>query len=189
MLRERIFGGLLVNYKGLEVEVVVSDVESELIEEGIDLMFFWGRPRTGSYVVRKVCSSMLGLFASASYLERNGVPKVIDDLKEYCCFWGGGQAELKLRDGSGVKAISLRNRLKSKSVPALINIADHGMGILLANTLYMANSSSLMRVLPDFHAEGEGLYVVYSNPHALSASARVVLDYALMISMRLLESG
>lgn len=175
---------LLEVHSELEIEIIVSDEEKNLIEEGIDLMFHFGEPRKGSYIIRRLCGSELGLYASPSYLAANGLPERPEELELHNCFHCTGEnfVEIKRRDGSDAKKITLCKRLKSRSIPALINAAEHGVGIVLINASCMANNNSLTRVLPEFIADGAPLFAAYSNHHALSACARVVMDYAFQRS-------
>ena len=175
---------LLEVHSELEIEIIVSDEEKNLIEEGIDLMFHFGEPRKGSYIIRRLSGSELGLYASPSYLAENGLPERPEEMELHDCFHSTAEnsVEIKRRDGSDAKEITLCKRLKTRSIPALINAAEHGVGIVLMNTSCMINNNSLTRVLPEFIVEGEPLFAAYSNHHALSACARVVMDYAFQRS-------
>lgn len=184
-LRNDFFCKLLEHHPLLEIEVIVSDDEKNLIEEGIDLMFHFGEPKQGTYIIRKLCNSELGLYASVNYIEKHGVPETPQDLTAHTCIHAASSDStvIRLRDGSAPERISLCSRLKSKSIPALINAAENGAGIALINiSCIRSENKSLVRVLPDYIAEGAPLLAVYSNHHALSACARAVMDYAFQRS-------
>lgn len=174
------FYKLLAIHQKLEVEIVVSDEEPDLVKDGIDLLLYFGELKRGTYIVRKLCSSILGLYASAEYLSRNGVPEHPADLRGHTCMHHTLKDSLSINrlDGSDLNVIELRARFFSKSIPALISAAEQGVGIAVINTACASvDGSSLLRVLPDYVSIGEPLIAAYSNHHALSSCARVVMDY------------
>ncbi|HGY9638126.1 TPA: LysR family transcriptional regulator [Pseudomonas putida] len=177
------FYKLLAIHQKLEVEIVVSDEEPDLVKDGIDLLLYFGELKRGTYIVRKLCGSTQGLFASAEYLSRNGVPEHPDDLSMHTCMHSTLKNYLSIHrvDGSDPHVIEMRTRFSSKSIPALTNAAEQGVGIALINTVCASvKGSSLVRVLPDYVSIGEPLIAAYSNHHALSNCARVVMDYLVV---------
>ncbi|MDZ4017399.1 LysR substrate-binding domain-containing protein [Pseudomonas sichuanensis] len=174
------FYKLLAIHQKLEVEVVVSDEEPDLVKDGIDLLLYFGELKRGTYIVRKLCSSTLGLYASAEYLSRNGIPEHPGDLRAHTCMHHTLKNALSINrlDGSDLNVIEMRTRFFSKSIPALISAAEQGVGIALINTACASvEGSCLVRVLPEYVSIGEPLIAAYSNHHALSNCARVVMDY------------
>lgn len=184
------FYKLLAIHQKLEVEIVVSDEEPDLVKDGIDLLLYFGELRRGTYIVRKLCNSTLGLFANAEYLSRNGVPEHPDDLSMHTCMQNTFKNFLSINrvDGGAPHVIEMHARFFSKSTPALINAAEQGVGIALINTACASvKGSSLIRVLPDYVSTGDPLIAAYSNHHALSNCARVVMDYLVVRTAELVS--
>jgi len=184
------FYKLLAIHQKLEVEIVVSDEEPDLVKDGIDLLLYFGELKRGTYIVRKLCNSTLGFYASADYLSRNGVPARPDDLRLHTCMHHTLKNFLSINrlDGSDINVIEMRARFFSKSIPVLINAAEQGVGIALINTACASvKGSSLVRVLPDYVSIGEPLIAAYSNHHALSNCARVVMDYLVVRTAELVN--
>ena len=176
------FYTLLALHPGLEIEVLVSDKEPDLIQDGIDLLLHFGELKKSSYIARKLCRSTLGIYASAEYLYRNGTPGCPDDLSAHTCIHYTSEdfVVINRRDGGDRHSVAVNKRFLSKSIPALVNAAEQGLGLVFINTICaLTKSDSLVRVLPDYVSEGESLFAAYSNRHALSNCARVVMDYAV----------
>ncbi|GGU77762.1 hypothetical protein GCM10009504_38500 [Pseudomonas laurentiana] len=160
----------------------MSDEEPDLIQGGIDLLLHFGELKKGSYIARKLCNSTLGIYASAEYLYRNGTPECPDDLNAHTCIHYTSEdfVVISRRDGGDRHSVAVNKRFLSKSIPALVNVAEQGVGLVFINTICtLTKSDSLVRVLPDYVSEGEPLFAAYSNRHALSNCARVVMDYAV----------
>ena len=179
---DNFFCTLLALHPGLEVEVLVSDKEPDLIQDGIDLLFYFGELRNSSYIARKLCRSSLGIYASVEYLYRNGTPECPDDLSAHTCIHYTSEDFVAIgrRDGGARHSVAVNKRFLSKSIPALVNAAEQGLGLVFISTICtLTKSDSLVRVLPDYVSEGDSLFAAYSNRHALSNCARDVMDYAV----------
>lgn len=67
----------------LALDLVVDDELVDLARHGIDVAVRTGTPTTLSLVARPLGRIRTGLFASAAYLARHGVPQDVDDLRQH----------------------------------------------------------------------------------------------------------
>lgn len=72
-------------YPAVTVDLRVSDMVSDLIEEGIDLAIRIGTPEDSRLIARKLGPNRAGAFASPAYLAKRGVPRRIEDLEGHDC--------------------------------------------------------------------------------------------------------
>jgi LysR family transcriptional regulator AphB len=170
-------------YPGIELELIVSDAEPNLTEDGIDLLLRVGKPKKSSYVVRKLCDVTLGLYASEEYLAKHGLPQTIDDLvgHEYVQFLGQTlNNTLTLKRFDEFYNVPIRGRFSSDSMLGLINAVSQGLGIaLLNNMIVQFKRRALVHVLPEYFFPTDGFYAVYPNQKSLSTAARTFLDYVI----------
>lgn len=73
-------GELTERHKGLRVELVPVPRAFSLSRREADIAVTLERPREGRLVARKLTDYRLGLYASQSYLDRNGTPQGLADL-------------------------------------------------------------------------------------------------------------
>jgi DNA-binding transcriptional LysR family regulator len=154
-------------FPGIELDLIISDAEPNLTEEGIDLLLRVGKPKKNSYVVRKLCDVSLGLYASKEYLAEHGVPQSIADLlgHEHVRFLGQTfNNALVLKRLDEFYNVPIRGRFSSDSMLGLINAATQGLGVaLLNNRIVQVKKRALVHVLPEYFLPTEGFYAVYSN--------------------------
>lgn len=173
----------LDKYAAIELELMVSDIEPNLTEEGIDLLLRVGKPNKSSYVIHKLRDVTLGLYASAHYLAKHGTPHTLDDLMghEHLQYLGKTHENLlTLMRGDETHSVPIRGRFSSDSMLGLINAAHQGLGIALLNNVTTPfEKKDLVHVLPEYYLPTEGFYAVYPNRKSLSTAALAVLDHLI----------
>lgn len=100
-------------YPEVSVRLRLSDRKVDILEDGLDVAFFIGRPPDSNLRLRKIMDTPRLLCATPGYLARRGVPATPDDLKSHNClllryprspeyFWTLATAEGELKmDVSG----------------------------------------------------------------------------------------
>lgn len=170
-------------HPGVELELIVSDIEPNLTEDGIDLLLRVGKPKKTSYVARKLRDVTLGLYASEHYLAKHGTPHTLDDLAdhEHLQFLGKAHENLlTLKCLDETHSVPVRGRFSSDSMLGLINAAHQGLGIaLLHNVTTPFDHKKLVHILPQYYLPTEGFYAVYPNQKSLSAAALAVLNHMM----------
>lgn len=67
------------------IDLRVSDMVSDLVEEGIDLAIRIGTLEDSGLIARRLGPNRAGAFASPAYLAKRGVPRRIEDLERHDC--------------------------------------------------------------------------------------------------------
>lgn len=170
-------------YPGIELELIVSDVEPNLTNDGIDLLLRVGHSKKSTNVVHKLRDVTLGLYASAHYLAAHGTPQTLDELAnhEHLQFLGKTNNNLlTLMRQDKTFTLAVRGRFSSDSMLGLINAAHQGLGIALLNNVTTPfERKELVHILPEYYLPTEGFYAVYPHQKSLSAAAQAVLNHMI----------
>lgn len=176
---------LRLRHPGLRLTVRMGHTIEDLGAARIDLALRVGRSAPSSLVARRLLEVEAGFFASAAYLERRGVPSVLEDLSQHDL--------LRPPLQRGRRAFALPRRRGSASPAALesedfsflaaICVAGGGVAILPTHVAEHTPPGALVRVLPKHRLRGAPLYLISRPPRQLSARARAVRDH-LLASLR-----
>jgi len=171
-------------YPQVELDFVVTNKRINLVDEGFDLALRASRNLSdSSLVARKLGELELRLYASPHYLERHGAPSTPADLSRHHCVIFRGQDLLRtwqLESAAGEASVALRGRLGGDDMGFIraMLIAGAGVGLLPhLNGAADEASGRLVRVLPDYHARGASLYIVYPSKKQLPARVSAFRDF------------
>lgn len=89
-----VFGALAVRYPGIVIELISSDRTLSLAAREADLAIRLARPQGQSIVARRIGTVAFGLYASADYLARRGMP-------DFGADGGQGHRLIQMRDDTG----------------------------------------------------------------------------------------
>ena len=133
------------------------------MEENYDLAFrlIHDESLPAGVVARRVRAVPFRLAASRAYLERNGIPKVPEDLGRHDFITAGGPESLSLESPQGTVEIPLRVALRCRTLADVAITVAGGMGLALLPTALLndpAFVNVLRPVLPEFRAKEFNLY-------------------------------
>lgn len=153
----------------LQVELLLSDDEMDLVEDDLDILFQMNEPSSPHVVARKMTSSRHILCASPDYLRRHGRPQKPNDLLSHDCLClKRGHRILKrwrLMENGVSREIQVNPRLTSNSGDVLHNWVLEGYGIAQKfqwDTQDDLDSGRLVECLPEFKDKALDLYAVYA---------------------------
>lgn len=178
----------------IHVEVSLSGRQVDLVAEGIDLAVRAGTIRDGSLVARKVGTIDAALYASASWVKKNGQPATVADLTRASCILfrpTNGRVTWTLSTAAGKREeVTVTGPVSCDDLSFAKKAALAGAGIALLPEFLCARewlSGKLVRVLPDHTLEGAELSVVYSSARFVPRRVAVVRDYLLAELQALLK--
>jgi DNA-binding transcriptional LysR family regulator len=163
----------------IQIELVVTGRQVNLVEEGIDLALRAGRLEDSTLVARKVAVTELGLYAAPAYLARRGVPRRVSDLGEHDCILyrsKAGPLPWRLTGPRGTVQPNVTGSINTDDLGTTRLLALAGLGIALAPDLAVhtdVEQGKLRRVLPGHAQQGAALYVV--SPPLRLVPTRVTL--------------
>ncbi len=171
-----ILPAILTRLRALEpdisIELVSSDHAENLLQREADIAVRMFQPKQAELIARKVASVRLGMFASQSYLDRNGTPQAFEDLRHHTVISGDVSTDVMdgFRGGGVIVSKDFFGfRSDSRGVQWQMVLAGFGIGFVhvdLGNRF-----PDVVRVLPETNA---GQLDVWLTTHAeLRTSRRI----------------
>jgi DNA-binding transcriptional LysR family regulator len=173
-------------HAGVEVHLEATDRRVDVISEGVDVAIRVRPPplADSGLVSRTLAESSQCLVASAVLLERDGMPKVPDDLSALPSIdFGAPQTEhvWNLQGPDGAHAsIHHRPRLITRDMVALRLAAIAGIGVVQLPTMMVAEEiarGALVQLLPAWAPRREIVHAVFASRRGLLPSVRALIDF------------
>lgn len=171
-------------HPNIEVELLVSNRQVNLIEEGVDLALRAGKLDDSSLIARRLAQSDLGLFASPEYLRRHGAPKKVDDLSKHeLVLFRSRTAKQRVRLESTAgeeREVQLHGQVSVDDLSFVRGLVLGGVGLGLLPIFFMevrAFGQRLERVLPDWRVAGGGVHLVMPAQKYVPARVRLLADF------------
>ncbi|MBU2328116.1 MAG: LysR family transcriptional regulator [Alphaproteobacteria bacterium] len=137
-------------HPNLEIELSASDRIEDLLQQEADIAIRMVRPTQSALVSRRIGNISLGLHAHRSYLDRHGVPKSLEELKEHRLIGFDRQlAYIRdlLKPRPDLAGVTFDFRTDSNLVQLAAIRA--GLGIGICQNAIGARDPDLVEVLPD----------------------------------------
>ena len=162
---------------GIEIELVFDDKELDLSTRQADIGIFMRRPKQLNYIQKKLIDIKYFIYGSSRYLEKNGMPKTVNDLNKhkFISFGKGAPSpvynpdwalKIGMHDGKKRKTI-----MKVNSVMGLLLAVESGVGLAALPEYLVSNSNNVIKVLPKVEGPITEAHFVY--PQSLKNTARV----------------
>ena len=176
-------------YPDVDVELQVTDHYVDLIEEGADLAIRVGGLTNTSFIARKLTGIKRLMVASPGYLQKHGVPKKPEDLRNHNCLRfrvhpGESHWELVNKKTSKATDISVTGNLVSNNVEAINGAMLSGGGIALLPSWVVGKDiqrGDAQVIMPDYRAKptdvDSAVYAVYPYTRNVSAKVRAYIDF------------
>lgn len=166
-------------YPDLTLEIVLTDGQPDLIEEGFDAALRTAHPADSPFTAQRLARGRM-VVAAAPDLVGGPLDDPADLARLPVLLHGVGLVQgWQLRNGRDTVAIRLAGGLAMTSHAALRDAALGGAGVaLLPLFLVEADIAAgrLLDVLPGWHGPDSDLIAVYPGPQALTARLRAFLD-------------
>ncbi|MEX5629146.1 LysR family transcriptional regulator [Pseudomonas marginalis] len=173
----------------IELEISTTDRQVDLLAEGFDCVLRVGAQPDQSVVARLLCSMPMINCASATYLQRYGVPRTLADLADhhlvhYVRPLGARSAGFEYVQGNKVLRIPMGGRVTVNSTDGYKSACLGGFGIIQVPALGMGDelaSGELVAVLPDYPAPPLDVSLLYAGQRHLPLRVRVFMDWLATI--------
>ena len=146
--------GLLQSHPDLSIDLLVLPRFANLANREADLGIMLDPPSTGRYMITRLASFRLYLYAAPSYLARHAPIRQHADLAQHD-FVDYVQDRLASRELSYLNELGFtpRRRLCCTGMTAQIEAASLGMGLIMAPPYAVPDDGRLVPVLDQFFAE------------------------------------
>lgn len=172
-------------YPGMRVDMVMSDRNLDLIEEGLDVAVRIGAMADTNLVARRVGSVRRMLVASPEYLARRGKPKTPDDLAAHDVIYTSGRLaamEWRFRHAGRERTMQLSPRLIVNEIDAALLAVKAGRGLARVLSYQVADdlaAGTLVRVLSSYEPEMLPVQLVVAGTRHMAPKVRAFLDLAV----------
>lgn len=178
----------LERHPGINLELKLSDTQTNLIEGGFDLTLRNYAIEDSGLRARKLADDKRILCASPAYLARHGTPRTPDDLADHqmLVFREGPAKKLSPLEGGPAGTFppaGAKSRVSCDDGTSMRIATQAGVGISM-NAYWSVykeiGDGSLVRVLPDYEIEDQSaIWLVYPKSNVLTAKVRVFIDFLI----------
>ncbi|GGW93288.1 LysR family transcriptional regulator [Alteromonas halophila] len=175
----------LARYPKINIDLTLSDTQTNLIEGGFDLALRNYPAQDSSLIGRKLANDVRVLCAAPQYLKTFGCPSSPADLRDHqLIVFGHTKARKLVRQNGQHNAVFPPNnhpRVTCDDGASMRLAAEAGVGICMSslwNIETELRQKRLVRVLPDYHIEdNSAIWLVYPKSNVLTAKVRVLIDF------------
>ena len=173
----------LMLYPNVEIELIASDEQVDLLAEGLDIAIRIGESVDDSLVARRLNALRVVTFATPSYLAEHGRPKRPADLEGHACILRAGQDvvdQWPFRIDGRLQTVKVNGRFRSNSAAAIraAAAAGHGLARLpLWQVRESVEQGTLEIVLTEFETDGMPIQLVWLPTKAPMERVRRFVDF------------
>jgi DNA-binding transcriptional LysR family regulator len=174
---------LLACNPGLQVDLVLSDLVRDMVDDRIDLAIRVGPVNEPDAVVKRVASTPLVCVGSRRYFERNGMPQTPADLIHHNCLLYGGLMESvnwPFVGPEGRFSVTVHGNLSSNSLETIRGGVLAGVGIGLFTRASLADElrhPDIVTVLDDFIGDARDVSLIWPKRRFVPARVRCVTSF------------
>jgi DNA-binding transcriptional LysR family regulator len=174
--------GLMDDYPGLSIELVVRDQLGDLIEERLDIALHVGQPPDSSLMARRVGAFGRVLVAAPTYLERRGAPARPTDVANHDCViheYGPESTQWHFKGPDGPETIRVQGRFHANNAAIVRRAVLDGYGVAMVPEALIVDdvrSARLYRLLPDYQTERLPAFLLYPSRRHLAPRTRLVIE-------------
>lgn len=167
----------------VQISFNLTDHVVDLVREGYELGIRIGGVIDPSFVAVKLATNRRVVCATPDYLDRNGVPRTLDDLASHNCLafnlQGGQQRGWYFQRGGKPVTIKVGGNLDCNDGELLHRWASEGLGLAWRSTWEIQAqlaAGELVTVLDDFALPDYDITAVYAQQRHLPAKVRFFID-------------
>jgi DNA-binding transcriptional LysR family regulator len=174
----------LAAHPGIDIELILNDRFADLVEEGVDVAFRLGGTLPPDAVGRHLATVERFLVASPDYCARRGMPALPADLSTHDMVrfaWTPGNSIDLLRGEERVR-LAVGGRFRANNALAIREALALGSGIGICPDWLvrdLLDSGALVRVLPQWSAPSQDLYLLTPSRRYQPVRSRMFIDFAV----------
>ncbi len=183
---------LLSRFSRLKVDLVLSDLMRDMVEDRVDLVIRVGSVEEPDAVVRRVAKTPLVCVGSRQYFEKHGIPTKPAQLADHNCLVYGGfkeSANWPFVGPEGHFSVAVRGNLTSNSIETIRAGVRAGVGIGMftkASLVEELSDPDVVTILGEYVQGTRDISFVWPKRRLVSARVRHVTDFlAALLEARL----
>ena len=180
----------------LHLNLSFDDSVQDVIAQGHDLAIrISDKLPDSSLIARRIGTTKCVLVASPQYLEENGIPKNVAELKKHRCLGIGrvnrANASWSLKDKDSLTNVPVPLAMSADNSLMLVLAACLNSGIIYVPEICIVNelANRKLQIIPDIADQTDyGVYAVYPHRNA-ATKVKIVVDFIETILARLSSTG
>jgi DNA-binding transcriptional LysR family regulator len=169
----------VIQYPELEVQLVLSNQQIDLIDEGFDLAIRLGQLGDSSMIGKRLATRKQYVCAAPEYLSAFGAPHTLSELDRHNCL-SGTLDYWRFQEKGKARNIRVKGNFSCNSGPVLVDAALKGVGIVQLPDYYVQeyiNQGLLIELLPNYREPDDAVWALYPQNRHLSPKVRMLVDY------------
>lgn len=169
----------VIQYPELEVQLVLSNQQIDLIDEGFDLAIRLGQLGDSSMIGKRLATRKQYVCAAPEYLSAFGAPHTLSELDRHNCL-SGTLDYWRFQEKGKARNIRVKGNFSCNSGPVLVDAALKGVGIVQLPDYYVQeyiNQGELIELLPNYREPDDAVWALYPQNRHLSPKVRMLVDY------------
>jgi DNA-binding transcriptional LysR family regulator len=174
----------MTEHPSLDVDVVLDDRDTDLIEAGIDVALRLGRLGDSGTTVRKIGHCRSCVVGTPSYFAAHGRPKAPGDLIEHQAViyeQRVGGPTWTFRQGTTETTVTMRGRLRVSAAEGVREGVLAGLGLSIGGSEWLftpeLKSGAIISVLQDWSLPAVDLWALFPAGRQASAKARAFTSF------------
>ena len=171
-------------YPSVKIQLVLSDVAFNLVEERFDLGIRFGSLPHSRLIARKLQRNRRFMCASPKYLERSGVPQKLTDLEDHNCIILRQDTDAydvwRFQYNNKDVAVKVRGSLSSNDGEIALGWVLDGHGIMVRSEWDIVDhvkANRLKMIMPKYAQLNADIFAVYPAKHNLSAKVGAFVKF------------
>ena len=173
----------LERHPDLRIQLTLSDSLVNLVEEEVDVAIRIADMPDSTLIAKKLSAVHRTVAAAPSYIEKFGIPKSPEDLKNHNCLTLSFETSLnqwEFKGSDGPQRIRVRGSFETNNAAALYEAGLAGLGLFRAANFVVGSDfkeGRLIPVLEDYEMINQvNIYAVYPHSKHLSPKVRAFVD-------------
>ncbi len=173
----------LQKHKQVTIELVLSDQNINLVEQGIDVAIRIGPLSDSNMIAKKVGSVSRVICATPTFLNKINAIKQPKDLTNIPCILFNGLSHgnnWHLHQGDKIHSIPVKGPLSCNNITSALNVVKEslGLGMFLSYQVEQElEKGELLTVLAEFEPPLLDVNIVYSHAKLMSTRVRYFVDW------------
>ena len=181
----------LMRHPDIQVDLVLSDRNMDLIDNGVDIALRIGALENSGLVARELGTVKRITVASPAYLQRRGTPATPEELAQHELILGTtvrGLPEWRYGTAEREQVVRFAPRLQVNDVEGVLNAAREGFGIARVLSYQAApdlQAGALTRLLAGYEPAPLPVHLVFPSARHMAPLVRAFVDFAIEAFTRL----
>lgn len=179
-----LLAGLMGRHPALQLDLRLTDMQVDLVRDGVDLAVRIGELRDSTLVARRVDQQGLVLCASAAYLAARGTPRRLEDLAAHDAVifrlpTSGRDRPWQFSQRGVAVELMPRARLRVNETEGLLEAVKLGLGVCQVPDMLVQGEiarGELVELLPSCRPKSMPIHLVHPSGRLLPARVKAAIE-------------